>query len=139
MNAYELAKELDACFTRADWNVLEAANMLRQQADRIAELEKAVKDALEIGIAEGFIKAHKTSAEPVAWMIQYKDRHKFVFEKPLNSEHILACEPLYTTPQTKPLSDEEITKVWVDSDWGDSEEEDILFFARAIEERHGIK
>ena len=36
------------------------------------------------------------SPEPVAWMIQYKDRHKFVFEKPTYSEHILACEPLYT-------------------------------------------
>ena len=36
--------------------------------------------------------------EPVAWMIQYKDRHKFVFEEPLYSEHILACEPLYTHP-----------------------------------------
>ena len=43
MNAYELAKELDACFTRADWNVLEAATMLRQQADQIAELEKKIQ------------------------------------------------------------------------------------------------
>ena len=34
--------------------------------------------------------------EPVAWMVQYKDRHKFVSEEPLYSEHILACEPLYT-------------------------------------------
>ena len=40
MNAYELADELDACFTKADWEyVNDAVNMLRQQADRIAELE----------------------------------------------------------------------------------------------------
>ena len=144
MNAYELAKELDACFTRADWNVLEAATMLRQQADRIAELEKAVKDALEIGIAEGFIKAHKTSAEPVAWMIQYKDRHKFVFEKPLNSEHILACEPLYTTPQTKPLTEQEALEYLeaFSMDMGTSYEitaDNAVQMLRAIEERHGIK
>ena len=44
------------------------------------------------------------SPEPVAWMIQYKDRHKFVFEKPTYSEHILACEPLYTHP-VKELTD----------------------------------
>ena len=40
--------------------------------------------------------------EPVAWMIQYKDRHKFVFEKPTYSEHILACEPLYTHQYERP-------------------------------------
>ena len=48
--------------------------------------------------------------EPVAWMIQYKDRHKFVFEKPTYSEHILACEPLYTHP-VKELTDEEINEI----------------------------
>lgn len=48
--------------------------------------------------------------EPVAWMIQYKDRHKFVFEKPTYSEHILACEPLYTHP-VKELTDEEIDEI----------------------------
>jgi len=53
--------------------------------------------------------------------------------------------PLYTTPQTKPLSDEEIhyaVKRWEmkynykhDADVHESLHE----FARAIEERHGIK
>lgn len=67
--------------------------------------------------------------EPVAWMIQYKDRHKFVFEKPTYSEHILACEPLYTHPAKQPmmvldgnrvysvfkeLTDEEIITLWND-------------------------
>ncbi len=42
MNAYELANEIDACFTKADWNVLEAANMLRQQADYIKQLEDSI-------------------------------------------------------------------------------------------------
>ena len=57
MNANELAKELEACFTKADWNVLEAATMLRQQQ---AEIE-ALKDKLMLAkqsleIVEGWIK-----------------------------------------------------------------------------------
>ena len=76
------------------------------------------------------------SPEPVAWMIQYKDRHKFVFEKPTYSEHILACEPLYTHP--KELTDEKILIVWTSSNFvGYTENghiDEIFFnkFARAI-------
>ena len=40
MNANELADELEACFTKADWNVLEAATMLRQQQAEIEMLKK---------------------------------------------------------------------------------------------------
>jgi hypothetical protein len=40
MNANELADELEACFTKADWNVLEAATMLRQQQAEIEALKK---------------------------------------------------------------------------------------------------
>ena len=77
------------------------------------------------------------SPEPVAWMIQYKDRHKFVFEKPTYSEHILACEPLYTHP-VKELTDEEILIVWTSSNFVRYTEnghiDEIFFnkFARAI-------
>ena len=44
MNAYELADELLRDNTQL---TVKAANMLRQQADRIAELEQAIKDADE--------------------------------------------------------------------------------------------
>ena len=44
MNAYELADELLRDNTQL---TVKAAYMLRQQADRIAELEKAIKDADE--------------------------------------------------------------------------------------------
>ena len=50
--------------------------------------------------------------------------------------------PLYTTPQTKPLSDEEVEKLYEESylPIGSQEWEfDCVVFARAIEERHGIK
>ena len=50
--------------------------------------------------------------------------------------------PLYTTPQTKPLSDEEILNSWVEIDLPEEcwiTDEHLINFARAIEERHGIK
>ena len=62
--------------------------------------------------------------EPVAWM-----------DKETGQVSRVACYsiPLYTTPQTKPLSDEEIEKLASSKMW------DYLTYARAIEERHGIK
>ena len=57
MNANEIAKELEACFTKADWNVLEAATMLRQQQAEIESLKDKLmlaKQSLEI--MEGWTK-----------------------------------------------------------------------------------
>ena len=57
---------------------------------------------------------------------------------PETGEPLIDGYPLYSglpTPQTKPLSDEEIFKLWGDDKFSDS----LLEFARAIEERHGIK
>jgi len=47
MNANELADELEACFTKADWNVLEAATMLRQQQAEIEALKAPKMPLLE--------------------------------------------------------------------------------------------
>jgi len=44
MNANELADELEACFTKADWSVLEAATMLRQQQAEIKVLKKKIQN-----------------------------------------------------------------------------------------------
>ena len=73
--------------------------MLRHKADRIAELEK--------------------QSEPVAWVFDYgTDKGDAVnevrwysnlsFKRPDQNGLIRNLKPLYTTPQTKPLSDEEI-------------------------------
>ena len=67
--------------------------------------------------------------EPVAWLVQYKDRHKFVFEKPTV---ILACEPLYTHP-VKELTDEEIQQAYVEHCKNEpSGKGNLIDFARAI-------
>ena len=88
MNTYELALELaEDPYISPDANAEKfkvLADALRQQADRIAELEKEIdknfKDGFEAGKLEGW-KAHK----------------------------------YHSTPQTKPLSDEEkemILDIW---------------------------
>ena len=97
MNAYELADKVDL----EPYGIYgeQAANMLRQQADRIAELEKELESAevdidvyrheiaeLEKGIAEHFEEG-------------YRAGYKF-------------CANMYeSTPQIKELSDEEIKEV----------------------------
>ena len=101
MNAYELADKLEwhwdnDCRSPA---VSKSANMLRQQADRIAELEKESAN-LQHSLKNALI---------------FIDNHK----------------------QTKPLSDEEIKTIWMKRPANCAE--NVLRFARAIEERHGIK
>ena len=124
MNAYELADAIEDWDSDGQWDT-PAATMLRQQADRIAELEKQGK--------------------PIAWMqMHHKDNIPTKFSPVKVWEDDI---PLYTTPQTKPLSDKEIKQIWYNlyplssSSYWDDKREGLaeLKFARAIEERHGIK
>jgi hypothetical protein len=51
-----------------------------------------------------------------------------------------AGQPLYAAPpQRQPLSDEQISTIATESQWGFSPHDDTLRFARAIEAAHGIK
>ena len=102
MNAYELADALQETepYYPTDYKLFDnAANMLRQQADLIRNLQKSL----------GF----------------------------KNSGY----ETINLTPQTKPLSDEEISQVYkeISEPFGEKRLYEIHDFARAIEERHGIK
>ena len=99
MNAYELADLIGFCGD-GGYNQ-DAANMLRQQADRIAELQNNTCSACGQKVTEDLI--HTCS------------------------------------PQLKPLSDDEIEKVFDNTFKVRDFEEAFLKFARAIEERHGIK
>ena len=120
MNAYELADELDWMTEEkiVKW-CNDVANMLRQQADRIAELEKESAN-LEHSLKNAliFIDNAKQS-EPVALIKQGKYGYPMlVFNGVFKYDSIVVKQldiPLYTTPhhasdvkQTKPLSDEEI-------------------------------
>jgi hypothetical protein len=142
MTAYELADELwekyldnnecqhgyalssgcpnDDCKEQA---LYDAANMLRQQADRIAELEKDGKVCATCG---GLVY------DPV--LKQTKPAHDF---------NTLTLDTGEKRSLNR-LSDEEILDLTI---WNknfyelyvEMEKEDMIAFARAIEERHGIK
>ena len=89
MNAYELADEMnDACieFSGDAWipTFEEVANMLRQQADRIAELEK----------------------QSQSYRCHWVEKGKGHCER----NNRMGLSDIYTTSQTKLLSDEEIMK-----------------------------
>ena len=90
MNAYELADELKRCIDDGSTDlvcVCDAVNMLRQQADRIAELEKGEEVAGRFyweSVVDGHVMAVPSEGTP------HYNKDDF---------------PLYTTPQTKPLSD----------------------------------
>ena len=44
-----------------------------------------------------------TTNEPVAWLVQYPDRHEFRWKKPEHLYEALGCEPLYTHPNQHDL------------------------------------
>jgi hypothetical protein len=82
MNAYK--KDFENAIEMIDWQ----NTMLKQQADRIAELEKTV-------------------SKPVAWIRSGDDQLSLVKEK---DDGYMQWKPLYTHPH-KELSDEEIQRI----------------------------
>jgi hypothetical protein len=194
VNAYELAEKIESMADAAEVQTSEAhakwhrdiADMLRQQADRIAELEKVIQLNNEVlkpmlidcikrnlsvidanlffakydsvrGTKERITPQTKPLSEPVAWIRNGDDQLSLVKEK---DDGYMVWKPLYLAPQTKPhpkcdeacmylctakpLSDEEICKLFNEhTGLGVNQKEalqaDLIVFARAIEERHGIK
>lgn len=64
MNAYELADRLENELNLSEnLFVFDAANMLRQQADRIAELEKQAKPLSEKELYEVFDKCYPNNGD----------------------------------------------------------------------------
>ena len=90
----------------------------KEQADRIAELEKQLAfmegDYPEPTIVEK-MKEFEKQSEPVAWIKQGKYGYPMlVFNGVFKYDSIVVKQPdipLYTTLQTKPLSDEEIKEI----------------------------
>ena len=80
--------------------------------------------------------------KPIAWSCWNEDMPSAIitFTEP-DKYGWQSIKPLYTTPQTKPLSVEEIEGAFYKKCWYyDADEKfDYYGFAREIEERHGIK
>ena len=103
MNAYEMADELLRDNTQL---TVKAAYMLRQQANRIVELEKE---------------------------LYFKNYYEELPDTPVGIIGKIGDSPIHdlvhrTTPQIKELSDEEIEEVMYKCDWA----YDPVAFARAI-------
>ena len=147
MNAYELAEKLEwhwdnDCRSPA---ISKSADMLRQQADRIAELEETIGAcyAVQKMQAEEVYKGNDRIAE-LQKQLEEKNKPPTKPDTLMESQTVKFWGNLknqchgYTTPQTKPLSDEEIAKEW-SKFYPDVFHTHLIDFARAIEERHGIK
>ena len=143
MNAYELADYIKENYATNNNDIDKLANMLRQQA---SELDKVIPQLVKAnGIIENLkirIAELENQAKPVAWMqMHHKDNITTKFSPVKVWEDDI---PLYTTPQTKPLSAEDIAEMVCSGEYWKVDGLTILSvdfdkFARAIEERHGIK
>ena len=120
----------------------------------MSDLKQAAQQALEALDNEQYVSKYthivdaiaalrtalaEQQAEPVAWGMAQKDG--LILDVICPEEHQSHegeyTIPLYTTsPQSKPLTDEQIDDIWVEHG---CEGEDAYGFARAIEAAHGIK
>ena len=153
MNAYELADELEKVLDVAGLKDNRVPAMLRQQADRIAELEKKLQESAmnfscaECGAdgghalycvlcAEKFVGGYKESvpvhASELLTQVSTDTQYAGNGTAGIQNETKPTGFFFQIPPQTKPLSDEEIKEL-IANKVTDSE------LCRAIEERHGIK
>ena len=111
----------------------QASAMIRRIVEELDEKNYRI---LELTKRYKALTWNDKQGEPVAWMLTLPDgTHDWILDGN-------GCEgyiPLYTAPQTKPLSDEEIKSIIVQHIQTWNSLDSIIEFARAIEERHGIK
>jgi hypothetical protein len=148
MNAYELADILQEYYDDFDGSfpaLEKSIVMLRQQAERIERKQELIREQTALLVKQNnriaelekclfqmqnaCINLTQQSAEPFIWLKQD-------FDGEWIEVHPNKGIPLYTTPQIKELSDEEINavyhEVWNSNKWSDVEGIDIEKFARAI-------
>ena len=160
--ALKLADELtgfmgEDAYTALDKTIFKTVAMIRRLVEEL-DNSKALADKYckrNVELQEKITKLLDKQGKPVAWRASnwshsvddyvYRDYD----DPPLDANGNIVGEPLYTTPQqwymvnkdgyVKPLSDEEIHDIWK-SLWEGGNIGHIAYnYARAIEERHGIK
>ena len=92
-------------------------------------------------------QALETKDEPVAWMYDWTTSEGDFIQDWTTSEAemlrdtkptiITNVRPLYTTPQRKPLTDEQITEIY--TEWESKKGTSWADLIRAVESAHGIK
>ena len=119
MNAYEYLKQGAIVPVTMD-AIRDLVELGKQQADRIGVLEAN----------------HEIQKNINDKALQYIDQLEQGLRASIDLNNAQATR---TTPQTKPLSDEEIDAVLESLDVYIDTHAGVKLFARAIEERHGIK
>ena len=114
MNAYELAEKLEYDYWHAKANItmFKSADMLRQQEDLLQQHEKHNLELQEIikNQKERIAELEKR-AEPAAWMHKESGQAFAGLGSPMKPNDFI---PLYTTPQIKELSDRELVVFLMD-------------------------
>ena len=131
--ALKLAVWLDKSIDADDWG--ELAKYYQWCHENVSPMIRRLVEELD------------KQGEPVAWAtedledIMSPELRQAHIDHPQSCTHKFYPIPLYTTPQTKPLSEKELYEVF-DKCYpnnGDGDVVTLVDFARAIEERHGIK
>jgi hypothetical protein len=121
----------------------DSSAMIRRLVEELDELKHDNEELLRCLTAEQEHNEMLEQGEPVAWWFE-KDG-AYMAMKHIDGVNFEGGIPLYTTPQTKPLSDEKIIETVKNHFTGAIKlgivltNDNVLGFARAIEERHGIK
>jgi hypothetical protein len=139
MNAYQIADDIQDAYCEGE-KLTYVANMLRQQADRIAELEKQNED-LKHDI-EGYISANtelinEKQSKPVAWVwLEDWLSGNYWPDDCFSKDETTGSVPLYTKP-TQPLTTDQIATLF------NIHQQDLNFprlvaDVRVVEKAHGI-
>lgn len=129
--ALKLADELDALH---QYVPSEAPAMIRRLVEELDKQSPSMCTILSCGCRSAFM------GFPSEWDGETRECEPCVNYGSLCEQHFMEYEarPAQYIPQTKPLSDDEIENMAFNFVY-DDDELDIFAFARAIEERHGIK
>ena len=131
--ADELEKYLDNDYDPDSFD--KAIKIIRRLVEELDKQNPSVFTILTCGCKSLFM------GFPSEWDGETRECEPCVNYGSLCEKHFMEYEarPAQYTPQTKPLSDEEIINIIDGTDWRGTEEKIRFNICRAIEERHGIK
>lgn len=136
---HELAGAASLCWTSQPSGVFNSQEAIKhveaaiqEIRERLAQPTSDIKQVIELydrpeqcesckrGLKAGICVCKQPEQEPVAWLVQYSNKHEFVWgQKPQWIADAIGIEPLYTTPQLRQwqgLTEEEVRKCFFRDD-----------------------
>ena len=129
MNAYELAKKLE-WYTNYD-EFVEAGAMLRQQADRIAELEKELSVWRNARVPDEIMESTRKSILSMVNTRIAELEQEVVMYRTDAERLTMRIIDFSVSPQIKELSDEEINQIY-NKIYEEKHDNQVIALARAI-------